>query len=492
MKDEDKSKAQLVHELEALRRRIAKFESVEGHCKPAESLAEWDTLRNSLQVVEGKYRGIFENAIEGIYRSTFDGRLIEINPSFARLLGYDSPEAVKNSVKDIGQKFYVDPEKRKEWINQLAERDYGSFEVQLRRKDGSTRWISNKARVVRNEKGETLYFDGFVEDITEKRRAEEELKKAEEKYRSIFENALEGIYRTTPDGHFLDANPALARIFGYDSPQEMMTAVTNLGKQLHVSPESRERFISIMDQKDYDDFEAQMRKKDGSTCWVCFRGRSVRDAEGKTLYYEGLAEDITERRRTEEVLRQYRDHLEELVKERTFQLEERNRQLNSEIAERKKAEEALRRSERELRIKARNLMEVNTTLKVLLNTMERDQQELQERFLGNIKSQVLPYLEKLKKRPLQEVEKGFLQMAETNLNEIASPLVQKLKSSYLNLTKTEIQIAVLVKEGKTSKEIAQLLNAKQRVIEFHRQNIRKKLGMNDKRGSLALSLRSFS
>jgi len=639
MKDENKSKAQLIHELEGMRRRIAKYESVEGRHKPAESgkdalrksifspeddtgdetHAERDTLRNSLQVAEGKYRGIFENAIEGIYRSTPDGRLIEINPAFTRILGYNSPEAVKNRVKDIGQKFYVDPGKRREWISQLAERDYGRFEVQLRRKDGSTRWISNKARVVRNERGETLYFDGFVEDITEKRRAEEELKKAEEKYRSIFENAIEGIYRTTPDGRFLDANPALAHIFGYDSPEEMMNTVTNVGNQLHLSPESRKRFISIMDQQDYDDFEAQMCKKDGSTCWVCFRGRSVRDAEGKTLYYEGLAEDITERKRTEEVLKQYRDHLEELVEKRTYQLEERNRQLNSEIAERKEAEralaesealyrnlfenasigmfqtslegrflrinkayaamlgyespeevimtitdaatqlhadpgnraellaalgeqgwfyaeqpylrkdgsimfgkisvrkverqggttaylegivediterrkkeEALIRSEKELRIKAQNLMEVNTTLKVLLNTMEKDQQELQERFLSNIKSQVLPYLERLRKRPLQDVEQGFLQMAEANLNEIASPLVQKLKSSYLNLTKTELQIAALVKEGKTSKEIANLLNAKKRVIEFHRQNIRRKLGLSDKKGSLAILLRSFS
>jgi len=181
--------------------------------------------------------------------------------------------------------------------------------------------------------------------------------------------------------------------------------------------------------------------------------RKVERQGGTTAYLEGIVEDITERR---------------------------------------KKEEALIRSEKELRIKAQNLMEVNTTLKVLLNTMEKDQQELQERFLSNIKSQVLPYLERLRKRPLQDVEQGFLQMAEANLNEIASPLVQKLKSSYLNLTKTELQIAALVKEGKTSKEIANLLNAKKRVIEFHRQNIRRKLGLSDKKGSLAILLRSFS
>ena len=137
-------------------------------------------------------------------------------------------------------------------------------------------------------------------------------------------------------------------------------------------------------------------------------------------------------------------------------------------------------------------MEVNTTMKVLLNTMEKDQEELKERFLDNIKAQVLPYLEKLKKRPLKDVEKGFIQMAETHLNEIASPFVQKLTSNYLNLTKKEIQIAALIREGKTSKEIAELLNSNKRVIDFHRENIRKKLGLNNKKDNLAILLRSFS
>jgi len=104
----------------------------------------------------------------------------------------------------------------------------------------------------------------------------------------------------------------------------------------------------------------------------------------------------------------------------------------------------------------------------------------------------LPYFKELKKRPLQDVEKGLIQMAEENLNDIASHFVQKLTSSYLNLTKKEIQIAELVKDGKTSKEIAQILDASQRVIEFHRENIRRKLGLKKKKGSLAMLLRSFS
>ena len=181
--------------------------------------------------------------------------------------------------------------------------------------------------------------------------------------------------------------------------------------------------------------------------------RKVVKQDGATAYLEGIVEDITERKRSEE---------------------------------------ALISSERELRIQAQNLMEVNTTMKVLLDTMERDQKELKERFLDNIKAQVQPYLEKLKKTQLNEVQKGFIKTAEAHLDDIASPFVQKLTSNYLNLTKKEIQIASLVREGKTSKEIAELLNAKKRVVEFHRENIRKKLGLTNKKESLAILLRSFS
>jgi DNA-binding CsgD family transcriptional regulator len=181
--------------------------------------------------------------------------------------------------------------------------------------------------------------------------------------------------------------------------------------------------------------------------------RRVLDADGAIAYIEGIVEDITER---------------------------------------KQAEEALIKSERELRVKAQNLAEVNTTLKVLLDTMERDQEELKETVLTNVKEQVLPYLDKLKKRPLQDVERGFVQMAEKHLNEIASPFVKKLTSNYLNLTKKEIQIAALIREGKTSKEIAALLNSNQRVISFHRENIRKKLGLKNKKDNLQILLRKLS
>ncbi|WP_272936632.1 PocR ligand-binding domain-containing protein [Syntrophus gentianae] len=128
---------------------------------------------------------------------------------------------------------------------------------------------------------------------------------------------------------------------------------------------------------------------------------------------------------------------------------------------------------------------------ILLNSLQA-QEDLGDRFLDNIKIQVLPYLEKLKKTSLDEVQKDLIKTTESHLDKISSPFVQKLSSRYLNLTKTELQIAVLVKEGKTSKEIAHILNSKKRVIEFHRENIRAKLGLKNKKGSLVTLLQSFS
>jgi PAS domain S-box-containing protein len=162
----------------------------------------------------------------------------------------------------------------------------------------------------------------LVRSLAERNALMNSLQTAEEKYRGIFENATEGIYRTSPAGSFLEVNPAFAEILGYDSPEELKNAVTNIGQQIYVAPEDREKWISVLDQQEYARFEVPWRRRDGSVCWVCLRARVVRDSEGKPICYEGFAEDVTERRKFVEELEQHREHLESLVKERTTQLAE--------------------------------------------------------------------------------------------------------------------------------------------------------------------------
>jgi PAS domain S-box-containing protein len=134
--------------------------------------------------------------------------------------------------------------------------------------------------------------------------AVEALRRAEAKYRGIFENAIEGIYQTTPDGHYLCANPALARIYDYDSPEELIASIGDIERQLYVEPGRRDDFVRVMEGHGHvANFESQIYRRDGSIIWISESGRAVRGADGRIEYYEGTVEDITERKQAEALVR---------------------------------------------------------------------------------------------------------------------------------------------------------------------------------------------
>jgi DNA-binding CsgD family transcriptional regulator len=158
--------------------------------------------------------------------------------------------------------------------------------------------------------------------------------------------------------------------------------------------------------------------------------------------------------------------------------------IMTDITARKHAEKALEEKEQELKAKASNLEEVNTALKVLLKGREEDKTMIEEKIFANVKELVLPYVEKLKKTSLDSSQRTCTDILESNLNEIVSSFSVKLTSKYLGLTSKEIKVANLVKEGKTTKEIAEFMNSSGKTIEFHRDNIRKKLGIKNKKVNL--------
>jgi PAS domain S-box-containing protein len=165
--------------------------------------------------------------------------------------------------------------------------------------------------------------------------------------------------------------------------------------------------------------------------------------------------------------------------------------FNVDITERKKAEEALKEREKELQIEARNLEEANVALKVLLKRRDEDKAELEDNVLLNIKGLVTPYLEKLKMSGLDKSQKAYMTILEASLNQVTSPFLHRLSFSFSNFTPTEIQVANLLKQGKTNKEIGKLLNSSSRTIAFHRDNIRKKLGLKNKKTNLKSYLLSL-
>jgi len=201
--------------------------------------------------------------------------------------------------------------------------------------------------------------------------------------------------------------------------------------------------------------------------------------------------DISAQKKAERELRKYHDHLEELVEERTAALAKINVQLEQEIEERIRAEEALRKQEVELKAQSHHLAEVNTALKVLLKQREDDKKELGENVLSNVRELISPYLERLIKSRLNTNQKTLVNILDSNLNNLISPFISKLSFKYFNLTPMEIKVANLVKEGKTNKEIAELLCLSKNTILFHRYNIRGKLKLKNKKINLRSHLLSY-
>ena len=173
------------------------------------------------------------------------------------------------------------------------------------------------------------------------------------------------------------------------------------------------------------------------------------------------------------------------------ELEQRVKELEKKVSEQGRVKQALKKREKELEIKTSNVEEANTALKDLLKRRDEDRSELGEKVLLNIRELVAPYLEKLKKSGLDDRQKAYADILESNLTDIISPFSRTLSLKYLSLTPREIQVANLIKQGKRTKEIADVLNLSSRTIRAHRENIRKKMGLKNKKVNLRTHLLSL-
>jgi diguanylate cyclase (GGDEF)-like protein/PAS domain S-box-containing protein len=174
-----------------------------------------------------------------------------------------------------------------------------SFDLEYRivHADGNTRWVWERGTGVTDEHGKPIALEGLVQDITKRKSAEHALREAQRRFHSLFDNAIEGIFRTTVDGQFLDANPALAHIYGFDSPQDLIRSLRDIGTQLYVERQRRDEFMQIMKTRgSVTSFESQVYRKNGDVIWVSENARALFDEDGSPIGYEGTVEDITERR----------------------------------------------------------------------------------------------------------------------------------------------------------------------------------------------------
>jgi PAS domain S-box-containing protein len=358
-------------------------------------------------------------------------------------------------------------------------------EYKIKTKHEQELWVLSSSNII-YENEQPKYASVITTDISDHKRLEEALQKSEERYALATRAARVGVWdwNMTSGEFHLDAN--VKDILGYTDDEIPNDLEIWAG---YVHPDDKQ---AVMDAfQDHIDgktpeyvYEHRMLHKDGSIRWILVRGTAIRDKQGNPIRVIGTDTDITQRKQAEEALRIAHDDLELRVEERTAELAAINDQLKTEIVERKQAEKELKKREKELKHNTLNLEEVYTALKVLLEKREGDKSELEERVLLNVNELIVPYLEKLKTSRTSPLQKAYIDVLETNLKEIISPFYRTLSANYTHLTPKEIQVADLVKQGKTTKEIAELTNSSERTIEFHRNNIRKKLGLANKKTNL--------
>jgi PAS domain S-box-containing protein len=256
-------------------------------------------------------------------------RYLGCNTAFERFMGVRRDQIIGKTVHDL-------------WRPDLADVYHGAdrelldrseiqiYEGAIESADGTRYKVLFHKAIFRNFDGTVGGIIGAVQDITERKRTEEALQESEHKYRHLFEDANEGVFQSTPDGHYLTVNPAFARMFGFDSPEHMMRAVGNIGRQLYARTEDRERIKQLLDDPgNVTGFEAELRRRNGDRFWISINARSIRDAQGRILYYDGFATDITERKQAEEDIRRLNAELDQRVRERTAQLEIANKELEA-------------------------------------------------------------------------------------------------------------------------------------------------------------------
>ncbi len=248
------------------------------------------------------------NNLEGmVYRCLDDAQwtMIFVSQGCTALTGHAPADIIDNATLSWAD--ITHPEDRP-WVGEHirdAVRDGRRFSLQYRilTRGGDLRWVIERGIAVPDEQGRTV-IEGFIEDITARKVTLDALEHTELRYRHIFEYASEGIFQTTQDGHYLAANPALARLYGYASPHELMADLSDIESRLYIDPERRDVFRHIMETRgEVINFESEVRRRDGSRIWISENAHTVRDAAGRFICYEGTVQDISERRNAEEHLR---------------------------------------------------------------------------------------------------------------------------------------------------------------------------------------------
>jgi PAS domain S-box-containing protein len=268
-----------------------------------EDITERRRAERQLQAAEAKYRALVEQlpAITYSAESGTNGRWSFVSPQIHSILGFTAEEWMAEP-KLWHSRLHPDDVERAMTLERHSEATGAPLDAEYRMiaRDGRVVWFRDIASVVPGPGPSPVRMQGVMLDVTASKHAEIAQHEAEERLRSIFENCVEGIFQTTPEGRYISLNPALARMTGYSSPEEKQAAVHNIATQEFVDPSRRAEQQRLLESHGrIENFEYQIYRKDGAKVWLCDNARAVRDSSGKILYYEGTTEDITHRKRAE-------------------------------------------------------------------------------------------------------------------------------------------------------------------------------------------------
>jgi PAS domain S-box-containing protein len=368
-----------------------------------------------------------------------------VNPAFCKFLGKTEESIIGKTDFDLFPRFEAEIYRR----DDLKVIKTGNAQIQNEEVTGGEekRWLRVAKIPVLSEKEKTIGVLCSVVDITNRKRAGEALRESEERFKELANLLPQPVWETDLKGNFTYSNRAGYENFSY-TPKDLEEGVSVADV---IAPEDRKRIVVNFGKRlrgiEFENHEYTCLTKDGRKFpALIYSSTIIKDGEPSGV--RGVTLDITKR---------------------------------------KKGELALIKKGKELEKKTHELKEVNAALKVLLKHRDKDQQDFEEKIVANVKKLVLPYVEKLKISRLNDRQIVYLNIIKSNLEDIITPFLHQLSSKYSDLTPSEIQVAEFVKEGKTTKEIAELLNSSTGSIDFHRNNLRKKLGLRNTK----TNLRSF-
>ena len=471
------------------------YDELMSECKNLER--QVSAYKDALEALRGsdeRHRTILDTMEEGYTELDLSGKFTFVNDAEAKMLGYSREELLGMSYhlytsKQTSRILYEDFFRIYKTGEPVLLTDY-----EIIMKNGAKRIHEMSATLIKDDSGKPVGFCGVSRDVTERKQAEEALKKSEAKYRFLTENMNDIVWTADMDFNVTYDSPVVEKILGYTAQERVGQKAIAL-----LTPESYAQALEVLSEelkRDQDEgtdpnrsikLELEYYHKNGSTVWMECIVSAIRDESGNLMGIHGVSRDITDRKITEMELKKHRERLEDLINDRTAELTKAYEQLKQENEARKTSEIALRSREVELEKGRQELQAMNSALRVLVKQREEDKVNMELNIISNIKTSVLPYIEKLELSGLSEGQVRVISMIKSLLGEITSPFIRNLSSEFLGFTPNEIQVASLVKEGKSSKEIAEILNISLNTVHTYRYKIRMKTGLKNNK----VNLRSY-